>query len=65
MSGDSVSEGWQVGRGEASYFRRYVSDFQRLVSVGEGDHGEIAGGAVQEGGFNNTLVQKEQEVGFD
>ena len=41
MSGDSVSEGWQVGSGEASYFRRYVSDFQRLVSVGEGDHGEI------------------------
>ena len=37
--------------------------FQELVSIGEGEHGEIAGGAVQEDGFNNTLVQKEQEVG--
>lgn len=26
---------------------------------------EIAGGAVQEDGFDNTLVQKKQEVRFD
>lgn len=64
-SGGSVSEGWQVGSGKANYFRRYVSEFQELVSIGEGEHGEIAGGAVQEDGFNNTLVQMEQEVGFD
>ena len=55
----------KVGSGEANYFGRYVSDFQGLVSVGEGEHGEIAGGAVQEDWFNNTLVQTEQEVGFD
>ena len=64
-SGASVNEVWQVGSGEANYFRRYVSDFPELVSIGEGEHGEIAGGAVQEVGFNNTAVQKEQQVGFN
>ena len=38
-----------------------MSDFQKLVSIGEGENGEIAGGAVQENGLNNTSVQKEQE----
>lgn len=29
----SVKEGWQVGGGEANYFRRYIGDFQELVSI--------------------------------
>lgn len=47
-----LCEWWQVE--EACYFRRCFADFQELFSTGEGDHGEIAGGAVQEDGFNDT-----------
>lgn len=39
---------------------RYVHDFQELVSIGEAEHGEIAGGAAQGNEFTNTLVYKKQ-----
>ena len=54
-----------VRAGRLGVGRPLILEDMLVISVGEGEHGEIAGGAVQEDGFNNTLVRKEQEVGFD
>lgn len=62
LSGGSVDEGWQFGSAGTSCFRRYVIDFQELVSIGEGEHGEIAGGTAH--GMGSIILIEEAGGGI-
>lgn len=42
-----------------------MSDFEKLVSVVMGEHGEIAGGTLEKDEFDNATTQKKQKVGFN
>lgn len=50
---------------EADYFKACMSDFEKLVSVVMGEHGEIAGGTLEKDEFDNATTQKKQKVGFN
>jgi len=50
----------RLGVGRPIILEEVLVTFKKLILIGEGEHGEVAGSTVQEDGFNDASVQEKQ-----